>query len=89
MSQQSMGLSKHEKRAKRPRLPKTASETLSIPEAGKHYFGLSRNGSYAAAKRGEILTMDVGRLKRVPKRAMDRKLDRIGDAIDLPSAPAK
>jgi hypothetical protein len=28
--------------------------TLSVPEAGKRYFGLSRNGSYDAANRGEI-----------------------------------
>src|SRR5262245_38330005 len=27
--------------------------TISVPEAGKRYFGLSRNGSYGAAARGE------------------------------------
>ena len=48
--------------------------TISVPEAGRRYFGLSRNGSYAAAERGDIPTIQVGRLKRVPVQAMDRKL---------------
>jgi hypothetical protein len=49
--------------------------TLSVPEAGARYYGLSRNGSYAAAARGEIPTIRVGRLLRVPIRLMERKLD--------------
>jgi excisionase family DNA binding protein len=49
--------------------------TLSVPEAGKRYFGLSRNGSYAAAERGEIPTIKVGRLLRVPVRAMDQLME--------------
>lgn len=49
--------------------------TISVPEAGKRYFGLSRNGAYAAAGRGEIPTIKVGRLLRVPVRAMESKLD--------------
>jgi hypothetical protein len=48
---------------------------MSIPEAGKKYYGLSRNGSYAAAERGEIPFIGVGRLKRVPVVAMERKMD--------------
>jgi hypothetical protein len=48
--------------------------TISVPEAGRRYFGLSRNGAYAAAERGDIPTIQVGRLKRVPVQAMDRKL---------------
>jgi hypothetical protein len=50
-------------------------KTMSIPEAGKKYYGLSRNGSYAAAERGEIPFIGVGRLKRVPVVAMERKMD--------------
>ena len=46
--------------------------TMSIPEAGAHYFGLSRNGSYEAAERGEIPYILVGRLKRVPTQLMER-----------------
>jgi excisionase family DNA binding protein len=50
-------------------------KTMSIPEAGALYFGLSRNGSYMAAERGEIPTIRVGRLLRVPVAAMERLLD--------------
>lgn len=53
--------------------------TLSVPEAGRRYFGLSRNGAYDAAARGEIPTMRVGRLLRVPVRAMELRLDRADD----------
>ena len=49
--------------------------TISVPEAGKRYFNLSRNASYDAASRGDIPTVKVGRLLRVPVRAMERKLD--------------
>jgi hypothetical protein len=50
-------------------------KTLTVPAAGKEYFGLSRNASYAAAERGDIPTIKVGRLLRVPVRAMERLLD--------------
>jgi len=50
-------------------------QTMTVPEAGKFYFGLSRNGSYDAVKRGDIPVVKVGRLLRVPVRAMERKLD--------------
>ena len=35
-------------------------KTMSVPAAGRLYFGLGRNGSYAAAKRGEIPVIKVG-----------------------------
>lgn len=54
--------------------------TLSVPEAGKRYLGLSRNAAYAAADRGEIPVIRIGRLLRVPVRAMERLLDRAGEA---------
>jgi len=50
--------------------------TISVPEAGRRYFDLSRNGSYAAAARGDIPTIKVGRLLRVPVRALERMLDK-------------
>jgi excisionase family DNA binding protein len=53
--------------------------TLSVPEAGKRYLGLSRNGAYDAAARGEIPTIRIGRLLRVPVRAMEAMLDRAGE----------
>ena len=55
-----------------------APMTLSVPEAGKTYFGLSRNGAYAAANRGEIPTIKIGKLLRVPVRALEQKLDAVG-----------
>jgi hypothetical protein len=30
--------------------------TISVPAAGKKYFGLSRNGAYDAAARGDLPT---------------------------------
>jgi excisionase family DNA binding protein len=52
--------------------------TMSVQEAGRKYYGLSRNGSYDAAHRGEIPTIRVGRLLRVPVRALERLLDEAG-----------
>ncbi len=46
--------------------------TMSVPEAGKRYLGLSRNGSYNAARAGIIPVVRVGKLLRVPVAAMDR-----------------
>jgi Helix-turn-helix domain len=53
--------------------------TITVPEAGRKYFGLSRNGSYDAAARGEIPTIKIGRLLRVPVRKLEAMLDRAGD----------
>jgi hypothetical protein len=53
--------------------------TISVPEAGRRYFGLSRNGSYDAAARGDIPTIKIGRLLRVPVRALDRMLERASE----------
>jgi hypothetical protein len=49
-------------------------KTLSIPEAGHIYFGLSKNGSYDAAARGEIPYIVVGRLKRVSVAKMEQMM---------------
>jgi len=54
--------------------------TLSVPDAGRKYFNLSRNASYDAAARGEIPTIKIGRLLRVPVRAMERLLDSVDAA---------
>ncbi len=51
------------------------TKTISVPEAGKEYFGLSRNASYAAAERGDIPTIKIGRLLRVPVRALEEMLN--------------
>jgi len=52
--------------------------TITVPEAGKRYFDLSRDASYAAAQRGDIPTIRIGRLLRVPVRAMERLLETAG-----------
>jgi hypothetical protein len=61
--------------------------TISVPEAGKVYYGLSRNGSYAAAERGEIPVIRIGRLLRVPVRALERMLDAVGETSDAAGSP--
>jgi hypothetical protein len=53
--------------------------TLSVPQAGKKYFGLSRNAAYDAAARGDFPTIRIGRLLRVPVRALEQMLDRAGE----------
>jgi hypothetical protein len=48
-----------------------SEKTLTVPEAGRIYFGISANAAYAAANRGDIPFIQVGRLKRVPIAAME------------------
>ena len=50
-------------------------KTMTVPDAGRVYYGLSRNASYAAAERGDIPTIRIGKLLRVPVRALEQKLD--------------
>ena len=50
--------------------------TISVPEAGKRYFDLGRNAAYAAAERGDLPTIKIGRLLRVPVRALEQMLDK-------------
>ena len=59
--------------------------TMTVPEAGKKYFNLSRDASYSAAQRGDIPTIRVGRLLRVPVRAMERLLDKATKPTGTPS----
>jgi DNA-binding transcriptional MerR regulator len=48
--------------------------TISVPEAGKKYFNLSKNGAYKMAARGVLPTIRVGHLLRVPVAAMERMM---------------
>jgi excisionase family DNA binding protein len=50
---------------------KSVAERLvyTVPEAGQ-LLGLGRNAAYDAAKRGDIPTIKMGRLLRVPKAAL-------------------
>jgi hypothetical protein len=54
--------------------PKERPWTLSVPAAGGRYYGIGRNAAYRAAERGEIPTVQVGRLLRVPIAILEKKL---------------
>jgi hypothetical protein len=66
--------------------PKALPKTLSIPEAGYLYFGLSKNGAYDAAERGEIPYITIGRLKRVPVALMEKMMLE-GTSVATPPPP--
>ena len=60
--------------------------TLSVPDAGRIYFGMGKNASYAAAEKGELPVVRIGRRRRVPIRALERMLDQAGARIADPAA---
>lgn len=53
------------------------SLVYEVPEAGAK-LGLTRNGSYAAAKRGDIPTIRFGKLIKVPKVRFNKMLEEAG-----------
>jgi excisionase family DNA binding protein len=55
-----------------------SEKTISLPEAGKRYFGLCRGTSYTMAQRGEIPTIRIGRRVRVPVRTLEAMLNAVG-----------
>lgn len=74
----------------------TGRLTLTVPDAGRHLYGIGRDAAYAAVERGEIPAVRVGRTLRVPTHAALRQLgwseDHIARALGLPeqtgAAPA-
>lgn len=44
----------------------TAPFVMSVPDAGRRYYSLGRDASYAAAARGEIPSIRIGRRVVVP-----------------------
>ena len=58
-------------------MPHDTALTVSVPAAGKLLADLSRTASYAAAKRGDCPTIRIGRLLRVPRRALEQMLDQV------------
>jgi hypothetical protein len=50
-------------------------KTLTVPDAGWVYFGLSRPAAYAAAKRGDFPTIRIGRRLMVPVKALEAMLE--------------
>jgi hypothetical protein len=59
-------------------------KTLTVPEAGRRYFGLGRNASYEAARRGDLPTIRIDRLLRVSVVALERKLECAGNGEGQP-----
>ena len=57
--------------------PEPEPLTVSVPEAGR-MLGIGKAAAYAAAHRGEIPTIRLGRLLRVPRRAIEVMLERPG-----------
>jgi hypothetical protein len=55
--------------------PAAEPYTMSVPAAGRLFYDLGRNGSYAAAARGDLITIKVGKLLKVPVAAQKRKLE--------------
>jgi excisionase family DNA binding protein len=55
-------------------MDKIECRTVSVEEAARA-IGISRNGAYEAANRGELPVIRLGRRLRVPKAALDRMLD--------------
>ena len=62
-------------------------KTMSVPAAGRVYYSIGRDSSYEAARRGDIPVIRIGRLLRVPVVAMERMLDRVGEAAERDAAP--
>ncbi len=62
------------KQSRRPKVEEMPL-TMSVPQAGKKFFNFGRNGSYEAARRGDLIVIPVGRLLRVPVQAQMRKLE--------------
>ena len=50
------------------------NQTVSVPEAGLALGIKSKQAAYAAARRGEIPVIRIGKLLRVPKAALERLL---------------
>jgi hypothetical protein len=63
--------------------------TMSVPEAGKKYFGLGRNASYAAAARGDFPTMWIGSRVFAIVAALERKIEEAGLTGSDPTSQPK
>ncbi|MEI5679561.1 MULTISPECIES: DNA-binding protein [unclassified Mesorhizobium] len=48
--------------------------TISVPDAGRLFFGLARNAAYEAAKAGDIPTIKIGGRIMVPVVPLAEKL---------------
>jgi hypothetical protein len=69
------------------RRSRQSAHTLIVVEAGKKYLGLGKHGSYAAAAKGEIPTIKVGSIMRVPVAAMERLLSQSRSTLEKSTRP--
>ena len=60
---------------------------ISVPEAGKR-LGIGRSAAYQAAAKGELPTIRIGGLLRVPMVALQRMLDAANSAPRGPDRAA-
>jgi hypothetical protein len=59
--------------------PAPSSPLMMIPDAGKEYYGLSVNGSYEAADRGDLgPVVEVGRRKYVTRAGVEQSIATLG-----------
>jgi hypothetical protein len=61
--------------------------TVSVPVFGRVAYNLGRNASYDASKRGQIPTIEIGGMKRVPVRPALKPL--IADGADIAAILAR
>jgi excisionase family DNA binding protein len=80
-----MATIKPEVTGRKPRSRQKAERLVyTVPEAGR-LLGLGRNAAYAAAQRGDIPTLRIGRLLLVPKIALHRMLGMTGAGPATPT----
>jgi hypothetical protein len=55
--------------------------TMSVPEAGKKYYGIGKNASYAAAACGQIPTIRIGGRLLAVVPAIERGLAEVSNQL--------
>lgn len=62
-----------------------ATLVIDVIEAGRR-LGISRSAAYQAVHRGQLPSVRIGRLIKVPVAALQRMLDRAGEGNDAAHA---
>jgi hypothetical protein len=60
------------------KMQESKPKTISVPDAGREYFGLAKDASYRAVKLGVIPVIKVGGKLRVPVIALERLIATAG-----------
>ena len=58
--------------------PRPNESTVLTPEQAAAVLNIGRNACYAALARGDIPSVRIGRLYRIPREALLRKLESVG-----------